>query len=256
MAGLSTVNPAQDLAKKFSFQNMKTLMDFVNTRPCESMAVQQYDASSDEENLETTGNLAAILNGQPIYLNDDLKVDLSGSTEETVTGRTAWTTGESFTAGDILMNPGKETEGSVRYRCIEDHTSRDNSDIAYICNEPGASDIGTRYWEVRPHTAVNANGSVIQDNYDQWFLVTALTTGVLQAWEAGDEMADGTAECKVPLFDPKTYIPLAFLHVANLTGTDWTFGTTDFDDDTSDNVVTTYLQLTSYVMPHPDNWPN
>ena len=246
MASLTTVNPAQDLAKKFSFKNMKVMMDFLNTRNCESQVV--YFHTTSEENLISTGTKAVILNGQPMYLAADTDADISECTTETTDGRTDWETAQSYTAGEILMN------GGIRYRCILAHTSRDNSDSTYVCNEPGVSDIWTKYWEIRPHTAVNASGTVIEDDYDQWFLVTAIADGTLQIWEAGDAAANGTAECKVPLFDPKTYIPLAFVHVENETGTDFTVGTTDFDDATSDGVTTTWLQITGPVFPHPDNW--
>ena len=253
MASLYTVNPAQDLASIFSFKNMKTLMDFLNTRVSEETTLA-IDANAND--IQNAADCAAILNGQPIFLADDAALDISASTEETAAWKVtyAWATGQSYSAGDIYFN------GGVRYRCIETHTSRDNTSDLYIANEPGVSDIWTRYWEVRPHDAVNASGTSIADDYDQWFLVTSTgssgTVATLQMWEAGDEGTIGAAECKVPLFDPKTYIPIGFIHVVNETAAAFVVGTTDFDAATGDGVTTTFLDLVGPLFPHADNWPS
>ena len=244
MASLTTVNPAQDLANKFSFKNMKAMLDYLNSRSCETQVV--YFHTTSEENLISTGTKAVIFNGQPMKLTAETDADISACTAGT---ETAWATETSYSLGDVVKNGNNDD----RYFCVEAHTSRDNSDAAYISNEPGLSDNWGRFWEQRDHDAVNASGTEITTLNEQWFLITAIADGTLQIWEAGSESAYGTAEaeCKVPWFDPKTYIPLAFAHVKNASGATITIGTTDFD---ATSVTTTWLQLTGPVFPHPDNW--
>jgi len=244
MAGLTSVNIAQNLSKKFSDKNAKAMMEYLNTRNCESQVV--YFHTTSEENLISTGTKAVIFNGQPMQLTAETNMDISACTAGT---ETAWASGTSYSLGSVVKNGQNED----RYVCIEAHTGRDNSDSDYKSNEPGESDNWARYWEQRPHTAVNASGTEITTLCEQWFLITAIADGTLQIWEAGDESAYGTAEaeCKIPWFDPKTYIPVALAHVKNASGATITIGTTDFD---ATNVTTTWLQLTGPVFPHPDYW--
>lgn len=244
--GLSLPNVGENgLREKFSYKNMQQLMAYLSTYNCESQ-VLAIDANA--ENIQTTGTKLAMFNGQPVYLAADAALDISADTTEV--SLTAWASGTSYSVGDIREN----SEGK-RFRCILAHTSRDGSDSDYIDNEPGKSDNWARFWEEAPHGATNAVASVIEDDEEQWFLVTAQKDGTLNVWCAGDaaDISSG-AECKVPQYDAKMYCPIGFLHIKNETGADFTLGTTDLDDSTGSSVTTTYLQVTGPVFPHPSNW--
>lgn len=247
MASLTTVNKAQTFDDKFSFKNMKSFVEYLTTRACKSVA--QTLNASQEENLKNTANVTAFLCGQPFYLEDETELDISACTAGT---ETAWASGTSYTAGDVVKNGNNDD----RYFCILAHDGADNSDSDVKCNEPGESDSWARYWEQRKHTAVNAAGTSITKKYEQWFLITAIEDGTNQIWESGDEAvtATATAECKVPWFDPKTYVPVAFVHVVNATSSALVIGTATTGDFNLSSVTSTFLNLTVPVFPHPDYW--
>lgn len=234
MASLTTANVAQQLENKFSYKNAQVMMQYMSTYNCESQIVAEATGS-----LDSTGTKMAVLNGQPIYL-------ASGTADLTLTSPedslTAWAVDVTATLGMIRTNGGK------RWRCILAHTGKDGSDSDYINNEPGASDNWEHYWEEAPHGAVSVNTESMTLSKDQWFLVTQSAGALMQMWYAGDEAATGYAECKVPQYDPKMYIPIAFIHIANTT-TAHVFGTTAMSTPT---VVT--LQITGPIFPHSDYW--
>jgi len=238
MAGLTSANVNQNHYEKFSYKPMRELAKYLNTYNCESQVVAHSAAD-----IGDTGTKLAILCGQPVQLAIDSALDISSCTEGT---ESSWSSGSSYSIGSIV-----EADDGVRYRCITAHTARDGSDSDYINNEPGSSDNWARFWEDAPHTAVNASGTEITKKYEQWFMVTAKADGTLTVWEAGDQSAYGTAtaECKVPLYDPKKYIPVAFWHAKNSTSATFTIGTTSTSSATH-----TLLQVTGPVLPHPDNW--
>ena len=232
MASLTTVNVAQNLDKKFQHKAARNLMDYLATFNCESQVVA--DSTND---LASTGTKLAMLNGQPIQLASAGAVLATALSETT---QTAWATGVTATLGMIRWN------GGLRYRCILAHTGRDGSDSDYINNEPGNSDNWSIYWEQQDHSAVSAHAGSIAANLDQWFLITQTADAYMQMWEAGDAAPAGTAECKVPLFDPKMYVPIAFLLLDNDAGS-YEIG----DEALSGH--TTYLQITGPIFPHADN---
>lgn len=241
--GINLPNVATDFESKFSFKNMQTLMSYLATY---NMETQAFAIDANSENVQTTGAAMAMINGQPVTLAEDAALDISACTEGTLT---AWASGTAYVVGDIRKDSKEK-----RYVCVEAHTSRDGSDSDYINNEPGSSDNWAKFWEQRDHNAVNASGTVIQHDYDQWFIALALKTGVISLWEAGDEaLASTGAECKIPQFDPKTYVAIGLLHIVGEVdaGTDFTVGTTALDGT---SVVDTFIQLTGPVFPHPDNW--
>jgi hypothetical protein len=242
--GFVTTNQAQkNISNKFSFKNMKALMDYLSTFNCETQTV--YFHTTSEENLISTGTKTVMHCGQPMRLPAETDADISACTAGT---ETAWATGTSYSVGDVRKNGNNDD----RYVCILAHTSQDNSDSGITCNEPGESDNWEHYWEQRKHSAVNASGTTIATLSEKWFLVTAIEDGTLQIWEAGDTaLVAAGAECEIPWYDPMVYIPVALAHVANNSGATITIGTTDFD---ATSVVTTWLQVTGPIFPHPDNW--
>ncbi|MCK4791991.1 MAG: hypothetical protein KAV87_50125 [Desulfobacteraceae bacterium] len=241
--GINLPNVATDFENKFSFKNMQTLMSYLSTYNMTSQAVA-IDANA--ENIQTTGTGIAMINGQPVTIAEDAALDISACTEGT---ETAWAKDTSYSVGDV-----RKDSKDMRYLCILAHTSRDDSDSNEINNEPGSSDNWARYWEQRDHDAVNASGTVITDDYQQWFLILAKKDGTISLWEAGDQAITTTgAECKIPQFDAKTYVAIGLLHIlaAIDAGTDFTVGTSELSAATC---VDTFINLTGPVFPHPDNW--
>lgn len=239
--GINLPNVATDVSKGFSHKRMKQVMEYLSTYNMESQ-VLAIDANT--ENIQTTGTAAAWINGQPCAPAQDAALDISGCTEGTLT---AWATAQSYSVGDV-----REGADGKRYVCILAHTSRDDSDSDYINNEPGSSDNWARFWEQRDHNATNASGTSITSLYEQWFVALAKKDGVISLWEAGDEAASTTgAECKIPQFDPKTYVAIGLLHIKNATGSAFVVGTTGLD---AASVTDTFIQITGPVFPHPDNW--
>ncbi|MCK4814932.1 hypothetical protein KA005_04105 [bacterium] len=242
--GINLPNLATGLADKFSYRNMQTLMEYLSTYNCETQAFA-IDANSND--VQTTGTALAFINGQPVTLAADAALDISACTEGT---ETAWASGTAYVVGDVRKN-----DKDIRYLCILAHTSRDGSDSDYIDNEPGKSDNWSRFWEQRDHSAVNASGTSITHDYDQWFICLAKKDGTISLWEAGDEAAATVgAECKIPQFDCKTYVAIGLLHIVGEVdaGTAFVVGTTALDGT---SVVDTFIQLTGPVFPHSDNWP-
>jgi hypothetical protein len=240
--GFVTVNEAQNLQEKFSHKSMKSLMEYLATQNCETQALAVDGTDTD---IASTGTKSVTINGQPMRLASETGLSISACTAGT---ETAWVTATSYSVGNVRKNGSEDT----RYMCILAHTSRDNSDSDYICNEPGESDNWARFWEQRDNKAVNGSGTVITKAYEQWFLVTAIEDGTLQVWEAGDEATKTAgAECKVPQYDPKTYVPVGFLHIAADDSAAFTLGTTSH---AAASAVTTYLDTTGPIFPHPDNW--
>lgn len=240
--GINLPNVATDVAKRFSYKGMKSLMEYLSTY---NMETQAFAIDANAENVQTTGSAMAMLNGQPVTLAEDAALDISACTEGT---ETAWATATSYAVGAVVKNGGSDT----RYVCILAHTSRDDSNSDYICNEPGNSDNWARFWEQRDHKAVNASGTVITTAYEQWFIALAKKDGTISLWEAGDQALSTTgAECKIPQFDAKIYVPIGLLHILNATGSNFTVGTTELS---TANVTDTFIQLTGPVFPHPDNW--
>lgn len=241
--GLNKPNVATDPASKFSYKNMKSLMEYLSTYNMESQAVA-IDANA--EDIQTTGTAIAFINGQPVTIAEDAALDISACTEGT---ETAWATATSYAVGDV-----RKDSKDMRYVCILAHTSRDGSSSDYINNEPGNSDNWARYWEQRDHNAVNASGTSITHDYEQWFLILALKTGVISLWEAGAEALHTVgAECKIPQFDPKTYVAIGLLHITSEVnaGTAFVVGTTSLAEASCED---TFINLTGPVFPHPDNW--
>jgi len=241
--GINLPNVATKPSRLFSYKNMKNLMEYLSTYNMESQAVA---IDGNAEDIQTTGTGMAMLNGQPVILAEDAALDISACTEGTLT---AWASATAYVVGDIRKNTS-----DMRFVCILAHTSRDGSDSDYINNEPGKSDNSARFWEQRDHSAVNASGTVITDDYEQWFLILAKKDGVISLWEAGDQAITTTgAECKIPQFDPKTYVAIGLLHIlaAVDAGTDFTVGTTSLAEATC---VDTFLNLTGPVFPNVDNW--
>ena len=241
--GINLPNVATDFAEKFSFKNMKILMDFLSTYNMESQAFA-IDASA--ENVQTTGTAIAFINGQPVTIAEDAALDISACTEGT---ETAWAKDTAYVVGDV-----RKDSKDMRFLCIRAHTSRDGADPNYINNEPGKSDNWARYWEQRDHSAVNASGASITHDYEQWFIALAKKDGTISLWEAGDEaLITAGAECKIPFFDSKTYVAIGLLHVTSLVDAETAFvlGTTSLAET---SCVDTFIQLTGPVFPHPDNW--
>ena len=240
--GINLPNVATDPAKRFSYKGMKNLMEYLSTYNMES---QTFAIDANTEDVQTTGTGMAMINGQPVTLAADAALDISADTEGT---ETAWATGTSYSVGDVRKNGSADT----RYVCILAHTSRDNSDSDYICNEPGEADNWERWWEQRDHNATNASGASITAAYEQWFLCLAKKDGTISLWTAGDEAISTTgAECKLPQFDSKTYVAIGLLHVKNATSSAFVLGTTGLD---TSSVTDTFLQLTGPIFPSPDNW--
>lgn len=245
--GLSIPNVGENgLREKFSFKNMRELMGYLSTFNCETQTLA-IDGSA--ENIQTTGTHLVMINGQPCYLAADAAMDISADDDEDTL--TAWATATSYSVGDIRTNGGEST----RYRCILAHTSRNDSDSDYVNNEPGSADNWQRFWEKAPHGASHGADAVIEDDEEQWFMVTAQKDGTLNLWQAGDaaDISSG-AECKTPQYDAKLYCPIGFMHVKNETGVDFTMGTTDLNDSTGSNITTTFMDVTGPVFPHPSNW--
>ncbi len=246
MAAVLGVNlPNQDvpIGKQFNHKAMKSVMEYLSTYNMESQVVTIDGTAND---ITNTGGAAAWFCGQPVALAQCDPLDISACTAGT---ETAWATATAYVIGSVIKN-----SFDIRYMCIKAHTSRDGSDSDYICNEPGKSDTSENYWEQRDHKAVNASGTSITHDYDQWFLITAIIDGTMQIWEAGDEAtAVLGAECKIPQYDPKTYCPIALLHLVGEVdgGTAFVVGDDDLDET---SVVDTFIQLTGPVFPHPDNW--
>lgn len=233
MAGTS-VNVTVNNKKKFSYKAMQELVGYLGTFNCESQVVA---IDSSTEDIKTTGTKAALLNGQPIIVAADTDFDLG--TEHDEEDLTAWATSTAYTLGKIRSHLG------IRIRCIQAHTSS-------TATKPFASDSWEQYWEVAPHDAESAVGASITKAYEQWFLVTAEDDGTLGVWQAGPEVKSTTgAECKIPQYDYKKYIPIGLLHVKNATGSPFVMGTTGLD---TASVTDTFVQLTGPVLPHPDNW--
>ena len=245
MAVLGIDLPNQDvpIGKQFNHKAMKSVMEYLSTYNMESQQVATDGTAND---ITNTGAAAAWFCGQPVALAQCDPLDISECTAGT---ETAWASGTSYAIGGVVAN-----SFGVRYMCILAHTSRDGSDSDYINNEPGKSDNSERYWEQRDHNAVNASGTSVTHDYDQWFLITAIIDGTMQIWEAGDEATIVLgAECKIPQYDPKVYIPIALLHISSLLDAETAvvIGTTNL---ASISTIDTYIQLTGPVFPHPDNW--
>lgn len=241
--GINLPNVATDFAEKFSFKNMKILMEFLSTYNMESQAVA-IDANAMD--IQTTGTAIAFINGQPVTIAEDAALDISADTEG---DETAWAKDTVYAVGDV-----RKDSKDMRYLCVLAHTSRDGSDSNYINNQPGNSDNWARYWEQRDHDAVNASGTIITDDYQQWFIILAKKDGTISLWEAGDQAITTTgAECKIPFFDSKTYVAIGLLHIlaAVDAGTDFVVGTTSLAEATC---IDTFINLTGPVFPHPDNW--
>ncbi len=239
--GINLPNLDTPIGAPFSFKAMKSFMEYLSTYNEATQAI----AVNGTLNIQSTGTAAAILNGQPVTVAVDALMTIKGDTTGTDTD---WVTATSYAIGDVA---GGLKDG-LRYVCTKAHTSRDNTSDLYINNEPGYSDNWAAYWEQRDHNATNAAGTSITTLSGQWFLVLATLDGTLSIWQAGAEgLTTLGAECKIPQFDPKMYIPLALLHVANDSASAFVLGTTSF---ATGSVVETYIQLTGPIFPHPDNW--
>lgn len=226
-----SIDVTQNIKNKFSFKPMQVLAAYLGTFNCESQVIA-IDANT--EDIQSTGTKLAMINGQPEKIEVDAALDISGDTEGTLT---AWADDTSYSVGDV------RSKGGQRWRCIAAHTS--DSD-----NKPNGP-TGDTYWEEQMHSATNASGTSISAGYDQWLLVTAKAGGTLTVWEAGDEATTGNAVCKVPLYDPKLYVPIGFLHIANGTSSAFVVGTTGLD---TASVTDTFVQVTGPVFPHEDNF--
>ena len=239
--GINLPNLDTPIGAPFSFKAMKSFMEYLSTYNTATQAV----AVNGTLNMQTTGTALAILNGQPTTLAADTTLTIATCTEGTLTD---WATATSYAIGDVA---GGLKDG-LRYVCTEAHTSRDNTSDLYINNEPGSSDNWANYWEQRDHNATNAAGTTMTTLSDQWFLILAKKDGVISVWEAGDEALTSLGvECKIPQFDPKVYVPIGLLHVANGSASDFTIGTTTW---ATGSVTETYIQLSGPIFPHPDNW--
>ena len=241
--GINLPNQDIDIGKQFSFKPMKSLMEYLSTYNVSTQAVAIDGTAND---IQTTGTGTAIFCGQPLTIDEDAALDISACTEGT---ETAWAVDTAYVIGDVVQN-----SHGVRYMCRLAHTSKDGTDSDYTNNEPGKSDNSDRWWEQRDHAAVNASGTSITHDYEQWFLVTAIIDGTLQIWEAGDEATIVLgAECKIPQFDPKVYVAIGLIHITSLVDAETAFvvGTTDIEES---SCVETIYNLTGPIFPHPDNW--
>ena len=230
MPGLNSVNAAQQPEKQFSYNAMKEYCKYLNTANLETAAI----AASGTVAIASTAGKGVMINGQVMKSTADAEMLIASSTAET---NTAWATATAYTVGLIRTNEG------YRLRCISAHTSTAD-------DEPLVGYDWDTKWEVAPHGAVNAAGTSITASYDQWFLVTAIADGTLQIWEAGDEAATGYAEMKMPQFDPKLYVALGAIHIANGSSAAFVVGTTSW---ATGSVTETYVQITGPVFPHADN---
>ena len=243
--GVNLPNADIDIGAQFSYKPMKSLMEYLSTYNMESQALALDSGATND--IATTGTALAFINGQPVVLASETGLDISACTAGT---ETAWAVDTAYVIGDVVQN-----SHGVRYMCRLAHTSKDGTDSDYTNNEPGKSDNSDRWWEQRDHAAVNASGTSITHDYEQWFLVTAIIDGTLQIWEAGDEATIVLgAECKIPQFDPKVYVAIGLIHITSLVDAETAFvvGTTSLAET---SCVDTFIQLTGGpIFPHPDNW--
>jgi len=92
----------------------------------------------------------------------------------------------------------------------------------------------------------DAEGFVVPDTYSQYLAVFADADGRLRIDLAGDLALDADVECKIPMFDPSTYVCIA---IVLIDGNGCTLGTTNI------NALATVYQVVGPVYPHPDNLP-
>jgi hypothetical protein len=239
------IQVTQNLREKFSFKNMQTLMECLGTF---NMATQAIAVDANAQDIQSTGTGWAMLNGQPEQIEVDAALDVSADTEGTLTN---WATATSYSLGDIRA----ALANGIRLRCIQAHTSLAvaNETTPNTGIEPYVSANWDQYWEVAPHTAVNASGLSIADGSSAWFMVTAKADGTLTIWRAGDVAVSASVVCKVPQVDLKLYVPVAFILYANSAG--------DSNADVIGNASTcdfstygTFVQIIGPVFPHEDNW--
>ena len=235
MAVVTKMTYTNTLKDKFSWKNMKSLMEYIGTYNSGSQAFA-IDANTND--IQDTGQALCFFEGEPHILDVDAALDISADTEGTLT---AWATATSYTLGQFIKD---DSNYSKRYLCIQAHTSDST-------NKPGDSEDSDLYWEQRDHEAVNAVGTSITKDYDQWFMATVKRDGTLTLWKAGVEAAHDNAICVVPQYDPKTYCVIGFLHIANETSSAFVVGTTGLD---TASVTDTFLQACGPVFPHSDNW--
>jgi len=93
----------------------------------------------------------------------------------------------------------------------------------------------------------------VADDYDLYYLVLALATGVLSTWQAGVQASVGTASLKFPKFDTSLYVGVgAILWANNDEGAAGNLGQAESDLATDG----TFYQLLGPTLPHPDNFAN
>ena len=224
----TTLKREGSLKSLFSDKITRLLMGYMATYNMEDQALA-IDAAP--ENIQDTGTGSVMLNGMPLTLAVDAALDISADTEGTLT---AWATATSYTINNIRKNRDGD-----RFRCILAHTSA-------AADQPGYGPNWETYWEVSHHEAVNAVGNVITaTGYSQWFMATAKADGTLTLWLAGDEALDGYEELKVPVYDPKEYIVLGFLHIN--ASVEHTMGTTTLA------TVGTFFQHLGFCFPHAES---
>lgn len=105
------------------------------------------------------------------------------------------------------------------------------------------------------YSATNAVGTTLADDYERFYCVLADADGTLSIWLAGDAAAiGGSAVCKIPAFDPNTYVCVATILYAN----DAASASVTVGTDTDWGTDGTFYQMIGPVFPHPDNidWRN
>lgn len=91
----------------------------------------------------------------------------------------------------------------------------------------------------------DAKGTVLADGQSVYLAVFADATGRLRINLAGSVALDAAVACKIPDFDPSTWVCIAIVLVD--AGGAVTLGTTDI------NAIATVYQVIGPVFPHPDN---
>jgi len=233
MAAVTLTTYTNELENKFGYRPMQNLMAYLATYNANTQTLA-IDANTND--IQTTGTGLCFFEGDPHILPADAALDISACTEGT---ESAWATATSYTLGTSVV-----TNDSVRYLCIQTHTSA-------AATEPGTGENWVEYWEARKHGATNASGTSIAAGYDQWFMATAKRDGTITLWESGDAALHDNAVCKVPHYDPKIYCVVGFLHIANETASAFVVGTTGLD---TGSVTDTFIQAIGPVFPHKDNW--
>ena len=225
----TTLKREGSLKKLFSDKITRLIMGYMATYNMEDQ-ILAIDATPAD--IQVTGTGSKMVNGMPIANIADAALDISTDTEGV--SITKWATATAYTINNIRLNRDGD-----RFRCILAHTSSAD-------DQPGYGINWEVNWEVSHHEAVNATGSVISaTGYSRWFMVTVKNDGQATVWLAGDEALDGYEELKVPVYDPKEYCVVGFIHIN--ASSEHTMGTTTLA------TVGTFFQHMGFCFPSEED---